>query len=160
MFKEMRRNDREITDAAQIVEVMKECEILHLGLRDGDGIYVVPLHFGIAGTAEAPVLYTHSIGEGHKMDLVAESDYGFVQMDCDVNLQTADMACGFSSSFKSVMAECKVTRVEDNEEKRTGLLALMEHYSGKADWDIPEAALGKMGILKIEVLEMTCKVHD
>jgi len=160
MFREMRRKDRQVTDPAEIVKVMKECEILHLGLKDGEGIYVVPLHFGVAGTLEAPVLYTHSFSEGHKMELVKKSDYGFVQMDCGVDLQPAEKACGFSSSFKSVMAECRVTKVAGNEEKLLGLRALMEHYSGSADWEIPEAALDNLGILKIEIKEMTCKVHD
>jgi nitroimidazol reductase NimA-like FMN-containing flavoprotein (pyridoxamine 5'-phosphate oxidase superfamily) len=160
MKKEMRRKDRQLTDPAEIVKIMKECEILHLGLKDGEGIYIVPLHFGVAGTNEAPVLYTHSHSEGHKMDLIAENDYAFVQMDCGVRLQTAEMACGFSSSFKSVMAECKVSVVQENDEKKTALQSIMEHYSGSSDWDIPEAALGSLGILKIKVEEMTCKVHD
>lgn len=160
MYKTMRRTDREVSEKNQIREIMKECEIVKYAMKDGDGIYIVPLHFGIAGTTDEPVLYSHSAGEGHKIDLIEENGYAAFEMECGVELQTNEKACGFSSSFKSVIGEGKISIVSDTEEKKKGLLSIMEHYTGKDDWDFPEKSLGAVKIIKMEITDMTCKVHD
>ena len=41
----MRRNDREVTDFDEIVKIIDECEVLRLGLADGDYPYIVPMNF-------------------------------------------------------------------------------------------------------------------
>ena len=41
----MRRKDREITESNDILKIVDEAKILHLGLFDGDYPYVVPLHY-------------------------------------------------------------------------------------------------------------------
>ena len=42
---DMRRKDREITESNDILKIVDEAKILHLGLFDGDYPYVVPLHY-------------------------------------------------------------------------------------------------------------------
>lgn len=160
MFKQMRRSDREVTDRAEIIKILKECEIVRYGLKDGDGIYIVPMHYGIGGSEDHTVIYSHCATEGHKIDLIRESDYAAFEIDGSIELQTADQACGYSSSFKSVIGEGKISLAEDSEEKMQALQALMEHYTGKSDWDIPEQMLGRIAIIKLEITDMTCKVHE
>lgn len=41
----MRRKDREVTDFNKIVSIIDKCEIIRIGLADGDYPYVVPLNF-------------------------------------------------------------------------------------------------------------------
>ena len=41
----MRRKDREVTDFAAIVKIIDACEILRLGLADGDFPYILPVNF-------------------------------------------------------------------------------------------------------------------
>lgn len=36
------RREREVTDRDEMIEILKKCRILHLGLVDGDTPYVVP----------------------------------------------------------------------------------------------------------------------
>ena len=44
----MRRTDREVTDPAAIDAIIRACPCCRLGLRDGEGVYLVPLNFGFA----------------------------------------------------------------------------------------------------------------
>ena len=38
------RREREVTDRDEMIEILKKCRILHLGLVDGDTPYVVPMN--------------------------------------------------------------------------------------------------------------------
>ena len=41
----MRRKDREVTGFSEIMKIVEQCEIVHLGLSDGDYPYIVPMNF-------------------------------------------------------------------------------------------------------------------
>ena len=41
----MRRKDREVTDFDSIVRIIDKCDVLRLGLADGDYPYIVPVNF-------------------------------------------------------------------------------------------------------------------
>ena len=66
----MRRTDRAVTDPAEILRIVGESKILHLGLFDGQYPYVVPLHFGFEFADGRLILYAHCAKEGHKLDLI------------------------------------------------------------------------------------------
>lgn len=42
----MRRKDREVTELAQIEEILEKGKVVHLGMIDGDFPYIVPLNYG------------------------------------------------------------------------------------------------------------------
>lgn len=56
----MRRKDREVTDFDTIVGIIDECDILRLGLADGDYPYIVPVNFAytVERTAVAKLTVT------------------------------------------------------------------------------------------------------
>ena len=41
----MRRKDREVTGFSEIMKIVEQCEIVRLGLSDGDYPYIVPKNF-------------------------------------------------------------------------------------------------------------------
>ena len=47
------RREREVTDPAQILDILNKAKIVHIGLVDGDEPYVVPMNYGF--TMESPV---------------------------------------------------------------------------------------------------------
>jgi hypothetical protein len=61
----MRRKDREITDKTAIYEILDRAEELHLGLWDGQEVYVVPLNFVRIGDE----LFFHSARGGENWKL-------------------------------------------------------------------------------------------
>ena len=68
----MRRTDREVTDPAAIDAIIRACPCCRLGLRDGEGVYLVPLNFGFANVDGQRTFYFHSAPEGHKIDLLRQ----------------------------------------------------------------------------------------
>lgn len=45
-MEEMRRKDREVTELEAVKEIIRQCDVLRLGLADGDYPHIVPMNFG------------------------------------------------------------------------------------------------------------------
>ena len=58
--------------------------------------------------------------------------------------------------YRSVIGFGKASFVDDLEEKKKGLDAIMEHYAGRS-FDYPEPALKETTIIKVEIESMTGK---
>ena len=80
-------------------------------------------------------------------------------MDCGHEWVLGETAQQTTSRFQSVMGGGPVTLVETEEEKRRGLLAIMAHVTGRDRWEIGRAALEKTQVFRLDVEELTCKVH-
>lgn len=81
------------------------------------------------------------------------------EMDTGYLLKRADMACGHSAYYKSIMGKGIMQCVEDEAEKRKALNLIMEHTAGKGDWEFPAAMLHHVAVWKLEVEEISCKVN-
>ena len=53
----MRRNDREVTDNAEILDIMSRCEVLRLAIHAEPAPYLLPVNFGMEPDGAA--LYIH-----------------------------------------------------------------------------------------------------
>ena len=69
-------------------------------------------------------------------------------------------ACEYTARFQCVMGGGPVTLVETEEEKRTGLAAIMAHLTGRDRWDFDGAILERTQVFRLEAEELTCKVHE
>lgn len=159
MKREMRRQDRNITDSTEIAAVMEECHIINVGIQDGEGVYVVPLHFGYEQIDGTYFFYSHSATEGRKIDLLKDPTAVGFEMFCNVNLIVAEKACGYGSTFKSIMGEGTASLLKDRKQKEHALQQIMKHYTEKTDWEIPAVMLDKISIICIEAKEISCKIH-
>ena len=45
-MRKMRLSKREITDMNTIREILEECDVVRLGLRDNEGMFIVPVNYG------------------------------------------------------------------------------------------------------------------
>jgi hypothetical protein len=96
----MRRADREITSRERIDEIIRGCEVCHLGMADGDQPYVVPVSFGYDGSS----VYFHSAREGRKVDVIAANPRVCVQFERRVVLMPSETeACEWSFAFESAI---------------------------------------------------------
>ncbi|MBO4880427.1 MAG: pyridoxamine 5'-phosphate oxidase family protein [Firmicutes bacterium] len=152
----MRRKDREVTDIAEIRRILDKADILHMGLFDGDYPYVVPVHYGYEFREDTLVFYTHGAKEGHKLDLIRKDPHICVQVDCDVETLPAKAACGYGSTFASVIAKGKAEILEDPAEKAEALKILMKCQTGM-DFPINGAMASAVAVLKITASEFTAK---
>lgn len=155
----MRRKDLEITESAAIQAVLKDCPYCHVGLRDGEKVYVLPLNFGFAEKDGKYTLYFHSAKEGRKIDLLEKNRWAAFEMTADYKLNENEVACGHSVRYRCLTGGGAVTFLTDEEEKRQGLLAIMEHMTGRRDWTFGDGAFKATTVFKLEVEELSGKAH-
>lgn len=159
-MREMRRQDRKVTDPAVIARVLNKAQTLHLGLADAGKVYVVPLNYGWTEKDGHYTLYAHSAAEGRKIDLIAPgADVGF-EVSCGIEYFDADTACGWGNRFQSIIGEGRATLAATAEEKREGLRAIMAHYSARTDLTFEDAMVDLVQVIRIDVDALSCKIHE
>lgn len=153
----MRRKDREVTDIQQILHIIGKCNILRLGLFDGEYPYVVPLHYGFEYAENRLVFYMHSAKEGHKLELIADNPRVCVELDGEAELISGgEVPCMYGSSFASVMGRGTAEIVSDENEKIKGLSLLMKHQTSR-DFAITSEMAATVAVIKVTLNEFTAK---
>ena len=155
----MRRNDREVTDSAHIANIINRCTCCRIGFYDHSEVYIVPLNFGYVMDDNTYVFYFHGAKEGRKIDLISKSPNVGFEMDTNYALNRADVACGHSARFQSIIGNGVVSMVLDPEEKKLGLNLLMKHNAGRKDWSFDEKMLDAVAVFKLVVTKISCKEH-
>lgn len=159
-MREMRRQDRRITDPAMIATVLDKCRTLHLGLVEDGRVYIVPLNYGWTEENGRYILYAHSAAEGRKIDLIrGGADVGF-EMETGVEYFDADTACGWGNRYESIIGEGSATLLSTPEEKRQALAAIMAHYSARRDYTFEDAMVDLVQVIQIDVTVLSCKIHE
>ena len=153
----MRRAEREVTDPEQIRAILEGCDRFRLGLWDGEEVYVVPLSYGYHYEEGCCTFYFHGSAQGRKAEALARGGNVGFELDRGVELVTAEVACGHSTRYQSIVGSGEVKRLMDLEEKRLALGKIMEHYTGRKDWSFPEAALEKTAVWALQSHWLTAK---
>ncbi len=155
----MRRQDREIVDSERIWEIMRRAELCRVAFCDGDWPYVVPMNFGILDKA----LYFHCASDGVKLDLLKANPNVCFEVEVDVQVVPGDQACGWSVRYQSVIGFGRASVVEDSDEKRAGLKALLAQYEGLAqcktdcETEIPQHISSETTIFRVDIHSLTGK---
>lgn len=159
-MREMRRQDRKITEPAVICAVLDKCRTLHLGLVEDGRAYIVPLNYGWTEENGRYILYAHSAAEGRKIDLIrGGADVGF-EMETGVEYFDAETACGWGNRYESIIGEGRATLLSTPEEKRQALVAIMAHYSARKDYTFEDAMVNLVQVIQIDVTALSCKIHE
>ena len=156
----MRRKDREVADSTKIADIISRCTCCRIGFDDDGEVYIVPLNFGYQTKENTYTFYFHGANEGRKIDLMKKNPNVGFEMDTDYALHETDYACGHSARFQSIIGNGIVSIVSETEEKKLGLSLLMEHNTGKRNWDFDEKMVNAVSVFKLEVTKMSCKEHQ
>jgi len=148
----MRRSEKEIRDPEQIEAILQAAEVCRVAFSDGEQPYIVPLCFGY----ETGKLYFHSAPEGRKMEILRKNPRCCFEIEVGVEAVRAELPCSWWMRYQSVIGEGVATPLTDAGEKLHGLGVIVRHYSGDPD-AIPEAALGKVAVVRIDIIRMTGK---
>ena len=148
----MRRTEREVTDRAQIDEIIRRCQVCHLGLVDEGVPYVVPLSFGYDGQA----LYFHCAPQGRKLDLIRRQSRVAFEFSIMERLLEAPEACHWGVRYQSVMGTGTAQIIEDAAGKRQALTAVMAQYSQRA-FAFPDAAVERTAAIRVSIETITGK---
>jgi len=127
----MRRQDREITDNNEKIDIIKKCKVCRVALSDNNVPYIVPLNFGYTFENDTLALFFHSALEGKKLDILKNNNTACFEVDCDTALVEGEAACNYGYAFKSVIGFGKISMLENPDDKMFGLNIIMKHQTDK-----------------------------
>lgn len=153
----MRRKDREVKDKALIEQFIAKEQIIRIAFYDNGDLYIVPLNYGFIYENDKYVFYFHGAKAGRKFELSKSSPMVGFEIDGEYELLQADVACNYSAKFQSVIGTGRLSIIEDYEEKIKGLNALMNHISGKSEWDYSKYMVDAVAVFRLEVDKLSCK---
>jgi nitroimidazol reductase NimA-like FMN-containing flavoprotein (pyridoxamine 5'-phosphate oxidase superfamily) len=148
----MRRNDKAITERAAMLSIIRRAQVCRLAMCAGEQPYVVSLCFGLLGDC----LYFHCASAGRKLDTLRANPRVCVEFAIDQEVVFAPVSCKMSMRYRSVIGFGTAAIVENAEEKRRGMEAIVRQYAEMTD-TIPDAALARIVVLKVSIEELTGK---
>ena len=152
----MRRQERQITDEAELKEILSQGRYAVIAMCRGGEPYIVTLSYGYDEAQNA--LYFHTAHAGLKIDFIQQNpnvcatileDLGYTQNAC-------------AHAYRSVVLFGKITLIEDAEQKKHGVAVILNHLEEKPD-TIRERVLksdsvyNTIAVLKLEIARMTGK---
>mgnify|MGYP000909609333 CR=1 FL=1 len=152
----MRRKDRELHTKDELLAILEEAEVCRLAIQTGGAPYIVPLNFGYSW-ADQLVLYFHSAGEGRKIDLLKENNTVGFELDTAHVLAKAVKACDWGMKYRSVIGTGMVEFIEDEDEKRLALQAIMRKYGFPGEASFDGAMLRSTKVYKLVAQEVSGK---
>ena len=152
----MTKRERQVTDPQQILEILDKGQVLHLGLSVNDEPYVVPMNYGYGMEDGKLTLYLHSAVKGKKLDMIRANPKVFFAIDCDRMPFQGDKPCQYGLVYSSVMGRGTAVIVEDVEEKKRAMTALMKTQTGK-EFAFEDRLVSIVSVIRIDVAEYTAK---
>lgn len=154
----MHRSDRELRDPGQLLEIIDACKVFRLAMAAEGRPYLVPLNFGYAYEGGQFEFYFHSALQGRKLDLLRQNPQVCFELDCGHALVSADLPCGYSYRYASVIGEGTVELVEEPARKVLYLQRLLRHQTGR-DFPLREEQAASVAVGRILVHSLTGKAH-
>lgn len=150
------KREFQITEEAQILEILDKAKVLHLGLAVDNEPYVVPLNYGYTMEDGKLTLYMHGALQGKKLDMIRANSRVFFEMDCDRNPFEGEKPCQYGLGYSSIMGRGTASIVEDVEEKKKAMSILMKTQTGK-DFTFNDRLVSIVAVIRIDVAEYTAK---
>jgi nitroimidazol reductase NimA-like FMN-containing flavoprotein (pyridoxamine 5'-phosphate oxidase superfamily) len=151
----MRRKDLEVTEKAQLIEIVERCKVCRLGIA-AQPPYIVPMNFGYEWD-DRLTLYFHSAPKGRKIGLLREHPLAAFEMDCDHALVTGSTACRYGYTYASLIGEGHVRFIEDYAGKMRALRAIMHRVTGRSDYPYDEPAVKSVAVFALDAASVCGK---
>lgn len=152
----MTRRELEITDMDQIIHILEDSKVLHLGLVDEGMPYVVPMNYGYTMKDGKLTIYLHGAAKGYKLDVIRKNPVCSFTMECEVEPFEGKVACQYGTSYYSLMGRGEIVIVDDVNEKMSALTTLMKTQTG-GDFEFNEKLVSIVSVMRIDVAEYTAK---
>ena len=122
----MRRKDREITDKAELLDILRRCDTVRLGMVSDGEPYVVPLSFGVEEEENGSIaIYFHCAQSGRKVQALQQQPR--VCIEGDIFYKTEPTRHGITTRYESIIGFGTAEQV-DGPELRRGLESILRHY--------------------------------
>lgn len=159
-MKPMRRKDREVTDIEKVIEVLMNCEVIHLGLYDEEEPeypYIVPVNY--MGYAEGDQMYMliHGAKAGRKYELMQKNKVCSFVIDGDRQVDVMQDKFDITTRYECIMGKAEITMLE-GEEAIKALSYIADNYAGyDFEWKHATANVTCTAVLK--VTDWSCKIN-
>ncbi len=150
----MRRDDREITDRAEIDEILASSKVMYIALADGDMPFMVPVFYAWDGSA----LYFHSARAGTKIAIIKQNNNLCFAISTEHGVVESEVICNFEARHRTVIGFGKAVFIEQEQEKIAALNLIVARFSDKA-WQFPPENLRATRVLRVDVISMKGKKH-
>ncbi len=155
----MRRRDREVTDYDTLVKIIDACHIVRIGLKDKaepDFPYIVPLNFGYTVNAGKICLYVHGARAGRKWNLLQQTQFCSVEMDCDDGMELIPTARDITERYRCVMGKAKV-RLLEGDELVKAMEICVNRYEKCRNFNWNREALQRVAVWELELTSLSGK---
>lgn len=152
----MRRKEREVVEASEIMEIIQKCDCCSIAFSDGEYPYVIPLNFGAVYRNDTFYLYFHCAHEGKKIDLIHQNNKVAFEMNTSHKLILSETACNATMGYESVCGTGTI-RIVDGDRKAEGLQLMMKQYDPDKIHEFPEKALQAVTVLEMEIKQISGK---
>ena len=152
----MRRAEREVTDRGQLLEIISRCTCCRVAFSDPEGAYIVPLSFAFV-PGQPDRFYFHGAKEGRKASLIAQKPKVGFELDCAYELVAGQSGCKYSCRYQSIVGTGVIGEVQDLEEKKQALSALMRQYEPSRSFVFTDEQAQAVAVYRLDVAAMTGK---
>ncbi len=152
----MRRAEREVTDRGQLLEIIGRCTCCRVAFSDPEGAYIVPLSFAFV-PGQPDRFYFHGAKEGRKASLIAKRPKVGFELDCAYELVAGQSGCKYSCRYQSIVGTGVIGEVQDLEEKKQALSALMRQYEPSRSFVFTDEQAQAVAVYRLDVAAMTGK---
>jgi nitroimidazol reductase NimA-like FMN-containing flavoprotein (pyridoxamine 5'-phosphate oxidase superfamily) len=149
----MRKANQEITDKAVLEEILTRSKICRLAMIDNGLPYILPFNYGFYNNC----IYIHSAPAGKKIDLLRENPLVCFEVEQQADIIEGEVACKWSTLYRSVVGYGNVEIVTDLEEKKRGLEIIMAQHGAPEKIEFDRKELEFIVILKLSITTMTGK---
>ena len=150
----MRRKDKKIQDSRVLDDIFLQNKVCRIGFVDDNSPYVISMNYGYRNNS----LYVHSAPEGRKIDIIKKNNRVCVEISDAVQVIEAEKACNFTTKYRSLVCEGRIHLLSGLEEKRAALERIMQQHTQQSQWDMPDSAIKKIAVMKIELENISGKI--
>ena len=149
----MRKANQEITDKTIIEEMLKQAQICRLAMIDNGIPYILPFNFGYHENC----IYIHSASAGKKIDILKINPLVCFEVEQKAEIITDEIACKWSTLYRSAVGYGNVEIVTDFEEKIRGLEIIMKQHGAGSKLIFEPKEVEIIVILKLSISSITGK---
>ena len=156
----MRRKDREITDFNIMISIIDECDIIRIGLADGEFPYIVPVNFAYTVDENQQIkFYIHGAMAGRKYELMQKNQKCSFELDIPLEMDCIYEKKDVTMRYKSVMGTAEI-RFLDGEEKQSAIdNIIMNRYDETRNFEYNKSVVRRTAVAELTVLSWTAKIN-
>lgn len=149
----MRKAHQKITDLSILEEILTRSKICRLAMIDNGLPFVLPFNFGYHENC----IYIHSAPVGKKITILKENPLVCFEIEQHAEIIEDEIACKWSTLYRSVVGYGNVEIVTEFEEKKRDLEIIMAQHGATGKMEFESKEVEFIVVLKLKIESMTGK---